>query len=493
VLRARLAAACAGTEQLLGHHREANDRLLSALDELPDPSSPQAVELMLSVVGGAFYRSDYESMRTMGARALEAARALDDESLALAATAGMAVAGAFGGWVEEGQAHRAEAAAMLDGLPDAKLGLRLDAVSNLAAAELYLDHFNDAAEHAARGLALARATGQGEFFPALIPIRGATLWIMGRVKEAAEVLDDGAEAARLSGNEVALGWNLLNRSLAWLTAGDVDKAVETAEAAVEATRGVDRTSLAVAHAAACLAHALSEAGRPERAIEVFVTGAGGPDLPLIPGGWRASYLELLTRCCLAAGRTEAADEYAARAQAVAERTGLEFAVAMAQRAAAAVAHHRGDFSRAAELAQQAAVNAEKVGVRVEAAVCRLVAGRALGAGGHEDAAVKELEHAASEFDACGALRLRSQAEQELRKLGRRVHRRSAPGEASGGLAALTEREAEIARLVVDRYTNPEIARELFLSVKTIETHMRNIFRKLGVTTRVEVARALERG
>ena len=50
----------------------------------------------------------------------------------------------------------------------------------------------------------------------------------------------------------------------------------------------------------------------------------------------------------------------------------------------------------------------------------------------------------------------------------------------------------MARLVVDRRTNAEIADELFLSVKTIESHMRNLFRKLDVSSRVDVARAVER-
>jgi DNA-binding NarL/FixJ family response regulator len=45
--------------------------------------------------------------------------------------------------------------------------------------------------------------------------------------------------------------------------------------------------------------------------------------------------------------------------------------------------------------------------------------------------------------------------------------------------------------VVARRTNPEIAAELFLSIKTVETHMRNIFRKLGAASRVEVARIVE--
>ena len=62
----------------------------------------------------------------------------------------------------------------------------------------------------------------------------------------------------------------------------------------------------------------------------------------------------------------------------------------------------------------------------------------------------------------------------------------------GGVASLTQRELQVARLIVDRRTNPEIADALFLSPKTVETHIRNIFRKLRVSSRVDVARAVER-
>jgi len=94
--------------------------------------------------------------------------------------------------------------------------------------------------------------------------------------------------------------------------------------------------------------------------------------------------------------------------------------------------------------------------------------------------------------ACGARRWREEAARDLRALGQRVGVR-ARGGATGetGVPSLTVREREIANLVLDRMTNHQIAARLFLSEKTVETHLRNVFRKLGVSSRVEVARAVE--
>jgi DNA-binding NarL/FixJ family response regulator len=90
-------------------------------------------------------------------------------------------------------------------------------------------------------------------------------------------------------------------------------------------------------------------------------------------------------------------------------------------------------------------------------------------------------------------RYRDAAERELRKLGRHFHRRTRRGAVDGdGLESLSERELRVARLVVERTTNREIAAELFVSLKTFEAHMRNLFRKLDVSSRVEVARTVER-
>ena len=154
---------------------------------------------------------------------------------------------------------------------------------------------------------------------------------------------------------------------------------------------------------------------------------------------------------------------------------------------------RGGCVRATERALASADAAQQVGAPIEAALSRTLAGRALAQAGQRDRAVAVLQRAAAALDACGALRYRQGAERELGKLGHRPHRRTRPGKTDGsGIASLTERELQVARLVVDRKTNPEIAAELFLSQKTVETHLRNIFHKMDVTARAALARAVER-
>jgi len=98
-----------------------------------------------------------------------------------------------------------------------------------------------------------------------------------------------------------------------------------------------------------------------------------------------------------------------------------------------------------------------------------------------DQARAELERAAECAMEIGAGTVEELAAHGLRKLGVRTWRRTA------GAGALTEREAEIARLVAAGASNPEIAQKLFLSRKTIERHVSNILRKVGARNRAELA------
>ncbi len=216
-------------------------------------------------------------------------------------------------------------------------------------------------------------------------------------------------------------------------------------------------------------------------------------MPLAAPSWRASFLKRLTKARLMQGNLDGAARAAQTAQKSAAEVDLPFCKAEADRAAAAVALHIGDPARAATLALGAAELNASVGAAMETSRSLILAGRALGAAGDPDRAREVIKQAASDLDERGAVRFRDAAERELRQLGEHIHRRSRAANGHGtGVESLTERELEIARRIVDRRTNREIAEELFLSPKTVETHIRNIFGKLGADSRVEVARIVER-
>ena len=490
-LRVRLVVACAGVEHLLGRQQQAVSRLERALAELDDPGSPEGVALMIELAVGSMYRAEFDAMREWAARASAAAAPLGDQALVAGVLGVRAVAGALSGVIPQARAHRDEAAMLIDSLGDEELARRLDALVHLATAEMYLDQFEASGRHAERALVIGRATGQGDLFPLTVPILGTALWMQGRMAESAEVIDGAVEAARLVDNLQGVAWNLFNRSFAALAAGDVTLALATAEQSVEINNDLDATVLA-GWASMARAAALFENGDAERAADLLVAEVGGEELRLIPGGWRAVALELLTRCQLATGRRAAGERAAAAAAACAEETGLPMATAMSALANASLELDGGNPTGAAERALAAAALLDGAGATFYAAMAGTLAGRALAQAGEKDRAAVELERAAAAFDSFGSARYRAAAEQELRGIGRRIHRRTRPGQTDAtGVASLTARELEIARLVVDRRTNPEIAVALFLSPKTVETHLRNMFRKLDVSSRVELARAVE--
>jgi DNA-binding CsgD family transcriptional regulator len=72
-------------------------------------------------------------------------------------------------------------------------------------------------------------------------------------------------------------------------------------------------------------------------------------------------------------------------------------------------------------------------------------------------------------------------------LGRRERRESAGLERRRPAGALTRAEVAVARLVAEGLSNPQIAKRLYISRHTAETHMKHIFAKLGVSSRAELA------
>ncbi|MFF4898141.1 helix-turn-helix transcriptional regulator [Streptomyces sp. NPDC001068] len=111
-----------------------------------------------------------------------------------------------------------------------------------------------------------------------------------------------------------------------------------------------------------------------------------------------------------------------------------------------------------------------------------------------EAAIPCLEEAAELASASGALRDQERIRRRLRQLGVRVG--AAPRHVAGpvGWEQLTESERKLVPLVAEGLTNRAVAERLYVSVHTVNTHMKHIFAKLGINTRVELTRlALERG
>ena len=491
-LRVRVTTECAGIEHLLGHHQAARDRLVAALDELPDRRSPDAVALRLELAMDGFYRMDYAEMHEVGAAALVGAERLDDQSLTAAANAILASGAAMAGRIREAQERASAAASAMDALPDSQLSVRLETAAQLGWAEFYLERYDESIAHLERGIAVSRATGQGQRLPVMMEALACSLFMRGRLADAAELQERALDAARLSGNRQRLCWALFNRAWTARLAGDLDLALRTGEESAQVARELD-DSIVAALARAVHAVALLETGDEARGVEQLLASAGGLELPLIPEPRRCVYFDPLTQAEVRRGRVEEAARFAALAEASAEGLGLRVPTALAERARAAVQLETGDSTAAAKLALASAAGAEKAGARLEAARSRILAGRALAASGERQRATTELRAAAEELDACGAVRYHAEAVRELRRLGVRVARRSRPGSpVDGGIASLTARERELAELVCDRKTNSQIATELFLSQKTVESHLRNIFHKLDASSRVEVARAIDR-
>lgn len=137
---------------------------------------------------------------------------------------------------------------------------------------------------------------------------------------------------------------------------------------------------------------------------------------------------------------------------------------------------------AARLAAVVAI-AERSPFRLQALWARLDLGRALADAG-DSRARAELQFVADLALELGAGTVEDLAERALRSLGVRTWRRASAG------APLTEREQEVGLLVAGGATNREIAQRLFLSPKTIERHLSNVFKKVGVRNRAELASRL---
>jgi DNA-binding CsgD family transcriptional regulator/tetratricopeptide (TPR) repeat protein len=152
---------------------------------------------------------------------------------------------------------------------------------------------------------------------------------------------------------------------------------------------------------------------------------------------------------------------------------------------AACAHARGLLDRSIGLLQQSAQTQPDPWEAASAAedLAILLAGA-----NRNGEAIEWLDSALGSFQRAGAGHDAARVRGRLRRLGvRRQHGRSADRPLSG-VDSLTETERQVAVLVSQGLTNRKIADQIFVSSNTVAFHIRNIYRKLGVSSRVQLAK-----
>ncbi len=140
----------------------------------------------------------------------------------------------------------------------------------------------------------------------------------------------------------------------------------------------------------------------------------------------------------------------------------------------------GDLDSALAAAEEALEHHERLEMPFERARTLLVHGVILRRLKQKRRAREVLEEAAAEFERLGSPLWLERAHGEL---GRLTVRRASDG--------LTATELQIARLAADGLSNPEIAAQAFVSRKTVEANLARVYRKLGITSRAQLGRALD--
>ncbi len=147
-----------------------------------------------------------------------------------------------------------------------------------------------------------------------------------------------------------------------------------------------------------------------------------------------------------------------------------------------------DGEEAEGLYRQAIARLGRTRARTELARAHLLYGEWLRRARRRADAREQLRNAHGMLEAIGMEGFAERARRELRATGETARKRTV-----ATTVELTAREAQIARLAREGLSNPEIGTRLFLSPRTVQSHLSNVFTKLGISSRGQLYRVLPNG
>ena len=346
-------------------------------------------------------------------------------------------------------------------------------------------------------------------------LRGLVLKWCDRLDEARVRLADGYQRALDHGDEASLPFLLYHFSQLECWAGNWDRAEEYA---LEGCRVVEEIHQATMKPATLYSLALVRAHRgqvddarelasealllseragnvPFRSMTLSVLGfaalslddyrAAHSDLGRIADAGTAAgfgepnvvkFLPDEIEALVALGEVDDARLLTSRLEALGRSLGRSWALATAARCRAHLAATDGDFDRARSACEQALAEHARLPMPFELGRTLLVKGVIERRAKQKAAARQTLDQALGIFEHLGAPLWAGKVRQELSKIAAR-----------GPVAGLTETESRVAALVARGRTNREIGSAMFVTENTVQTHVRHIFRKLGVRSRTELA------
>ncbi|MCW2885697.1 MAG: hypothetical protein QOE54_521 [Streptosporangiaceae bacterium] len=481
--RARAVRFCAMIERLLDRPQESRALVLAELRQMPDPRSAAAVLLRLRLVAESLWRNDIRAAQAVLDMVPDDAEGWEP-SLPLAVAALRVMPAWAAGRIPEAVRYLEAADRLFDAAPDEHVADWMDAITFLCFTELFMGRYDSALKRFDRVLGIARATGQSYIVTSMLSGQARAYAMLGRLAEAAATAEEAAELARLLHSGQALAMALSAQSLIAGWSGDHDASISLGEQAVR-SGGLGEWGGAQTRYARAVA--LINAGRLDEGTDAALEACGDFESSLLDPSSLLSCCEIMAQVEAARGRAADAAVWADRAAKIGH-PGLPSNVGL-MRMSRAHALRGSDPATAAKHAQAAAEAFVTIDQRLDLGRARLCAGIALAEIGDRGGALDALRAAAEGFQECGAHTLYAVAVREQRRLGVRVPGKGGRGRGNGS-HGLSRREQEVATLVVEGYTNQQIAEKLVLSIRTVETHLSHVFAKLGVGSRVNLVKAL---
>jgi ATP/maltotriose-dependent transcriptional regulator MalT len=333
----------------------------------------------------------------------------------------------------------------------------------------------------ARAVARARRDGAVGLLPKALEYLAPVEVVTGRLDAAAATAGEGLRLARDTGNDTSACRQLCTLANLAAIRGDEDACRAAAAEALDraAARGLGLPATLAAHALALLDLGM---GRPTDALARLQRslaagpGAGSPFFAVYT-------MPDLVEAAVRAGQGDVAAGPLAAFEGLATMAGTPDLLAQLARCRGLL----GPDEEAAGRFEEALALHDGQARPFDLARTELVYGEALRRARRRGEARAHLRGALEIFQRLEAAPWAERAATELRATGETARKRD-----PSALSQLTPQERQIIQLVSEGGTNREIGAQLFLSRRTIDYHLRNVFAKLGVSSRAELIRLADR-